>query len=284
MTTKLPPFEQLLHGLPDMICVVDVEGHILYVNAAFESILAFARDEVVDKPIFDLVHPDDREATMHEATRVNAGSQQRHFRNRYLHRDGHAVDIRWSAHWLPEYRVRVGVGREVTDLRRSESALEHLANHDSLTGLSNRHHLQAELQRSIADAQLSGEGLTVLYLDLDGFKTVNDQGGHVAGDHLLCEAAQRMQHGLRQGDLVARIGGDEFVALLPRCRGFKAANTVADGIRSRLNQPYDLSEGMFHLDASIGIACYPEDGIDPESLLAHADSAMYAVKRQHQVN
>jgi diguanylate cyclase (GGDEF)-like protein/PAS domain S-box-containing protein len=280
MIPKLPPPTEVLDLIPDAVCVVDTEGRFLFVNASFERIFGYAPDEVLGQQAFDLVHPDDRAATRQQAEQVNAGTLQRHFRNRYVHKDGHSVDIQWSARWLPDYGVRIGVGREVTELRQAERELEHRASHDPLTGLPNRHQLQSELQYAIAHAAQTGDGLAVLYLDLDGFKEVNDRGGHDAGDRLLREVAQRLQQGLRQGDLVARVGGDEFVALLPGCRDANTARAVADGIRARLSPRYTLPDGLFRLDASIGIACFPADGSDLDALLAHADHAMYVDKRQ----
>ena len=280
MIPKLPPLADVLNLLPDAACVVDAEGRFLYVSASFERIFGYTPDEVLGRRIFDLVHPDDRAATLQQAEQVMDGALQRHFRNRYVHKDGHSVDIQWSARWLPEYGVRIGVAHEVTELRRAERELEHRASHDPLTGLSNRHRLQCELQYAIAHAAQTGDGLAVLYLDLDGFKEVNDRGGHDIGDRLLREVAQRLQQGLRKGDLVARVGGDEFVALLPGCHDAEAARAVADGLRACLGPPFTLPDGLFRLDASVGIACFPEDGSDPDTLLAHADRAMYAAKRE----
>lgn len=280
MIAKLPPLAEVLDLMPDAFCVVDAEGRLLYVNASFERILGYAPAEVLGRRIFELVHPEDREATLRQAGQVMAGELQRHFRNRYIHRDGHSVDIQWSARWLPEYGVRIGVAHEVTELRRNERELEHRATHDLLTGLPNRHRLHVELQYAIANAAETGSGLAVLYLDLDGFKAVNDRAGHATGDRVLREVGQRLQQGLRQGDLVARVGGDEFVALLPGCRDSRAARTIADDLRARLGLPCTLPDGPFRPDASIGIACYPRDGTDAEALLAHADRAMYISKRR----
>lgn len=280
MIATLPPLAEVLHLIPDAVCVVDVEGRLLFVNASFERIFGYAPEEVLGRPIFELLHPDDREATMRNAQDVMTGTSQRHFRNRYLHKQGHSVDIQWSANWCPEHGVRIGVGREVTDLRRAERELEYRANHDPLTGLANRHRLQGELEYAIVHAAQTGEGLAVLYVDLDGFKDANDRGGHDAGDRLLREVAQRLQKGLRQGDLVARVGGDEFVAMLPGCRHITSARAVADGLRARLKPPFTLDDGVFRVDASIGIACYPADGCDADTLLLHADRAMYQAKRE----
>lgn len=280
MIAKLPPLAEVLDLLPDAVCVVDAEGRFLFVSASFQRIFGYAPDEVLGLRTFDLVHPDDRAATMDAAQQVMAGEMQRHHRNRYIHKDGHGIDIQWSAQWLPDYGVRIATAREVTELRRAELELEHLAGHDPLTDLPNRHLLQRELQYAIAHAAQTGDGLAVLYLDLDGFKGANDRGGHDAGDRLLREVAQRLQQGLRQGDLVARVGGDEFVALLPGCRDVEAARAIAEGLRARLSPPYTLPDGLFQLDASVGIACFPADGTDPDTLLAHADRAMYAAKRQ----
>jgi diguanylate cyclase (GGDEF)-like protein/PAS domain S-box-containing protein len=280
MTTTLPPLTEVLDLMPDAVCVVDPEGRLLFVNASFQRIFGYAPEEVVGRQLFSLLHPDDLEMTTAQAERVMAGELQRHFRNRYVHKDGHTVDIQWSARWLPDHRVRIGVGHEVTELRRAERELEHRANHDELTGLVNRHSLQVELQAAIDRAVDEGRGLAVLYIDLDGFKRVNDRGGHMVGDHLLRELAARMQRAVRQNDLVARVGGDEFVVLLPDCRDVQAAQEVADSLRARITAPCRLQEGLFQLDASVGVATFPADGADAETLLAHADSMMYATKKK----
>lgn len=284
MTAKLPPVAEMLDLLPDAVCVVDSEGTLLYVSSAFERILGYARADVLGRSVFDLMHPDDHAATLQQAQQVMAGELQRHFRNRYVHKDGHSVDIQWSARWHPEYGVRIAVAREVTELRRAEEALEHLARHDPLTGLANRLRLHHELRQAVAHAEQTGHNLALLYVDLDGFKAVNDRGGHVTGDRVLSEVAKRFQQAVRQGDLIARVGGDEFVVLLPGCHDAGAAHKVAALLHDRLQTSFTLPDGELQLDASIGVACFPADGSDAATLLAQADRAMYAAKRLRQAD
>lgn len=276
-----PPLTELLDLLPDAVCVVDPDGTLLYVSAAFERMLGYTRDEVIGRPIFTLVHPDDRDGTVEQAGRVMQGNVQRHFRNRYLHKDGHSVDLLWSAEWLPQYRVRLGVAREISELRRVEQELEDQAQHDPLTGVWNRRGLQDAFERMRAAAIRAGTPLSVMYLDLDSFKRINDRLGHEVGDHVLEEVARRLQSALRQGDLVARVGGDEFVVLLPGC-AHDSASTVCTTLMTSLHAPYALAGEPIRLDASVGIASFPSNGEDLTALLAHADAAMYAVKRKRQ--
>lgn len=279
MIPILPPADRLLDLLPDAVCVVDGEGHFVYVSHAFEQILGYSSAEVMSRRAFDMVHPDDREGTLQQAALIMAGAVQRHYRNRYLHKAGHWVDMQWSAGWHAEFGVRVAIGREVTELRQAERELEHLATHDPLTGLLNRQGLQRELHLMVENAKASGDGFALLYMDLDGFKAVNDRGGHDVGDRLLRDVGQRLRQGVRQSDLVGRMGGDEFVVLLPCCRNPEAARKVAESLRARLRPSFAMPDGEIALDASVGVACFPEDASEPEALLAYADRAMYAIKR-----
>jgi diguanylate cyclase (GGDEF)-like protein/PAS domain S-box-containing protein len=278
MHPTLPPLTALLDLLPDAVCVVDTEGVLLYANAALERMLGYTPAERLGQRMLDLVHPDDLAATRAQVARLMEGIGERHFRNRYVHREGHTVDLLWSAQWLPEYGVRVAVARDVSELRRVEQELEHRANHDALTGVVNRRRLRELLEHALVDAALTGVPLALLYADVDGFKAINDTYGHDVGDRVLVDVAQRLQAGLRKGDVVGRMGGDEFVALLPRCDG-EAARSLVDAMHRQLQHPFALDDGTLMLRVSVGTAAYPADAQQADTLLARADAAMYSTKR-----
>ena len=163
---------------------------------------------------------------------------------------------------------------------RQRSMLAHMVGHDALTGLPNRHLFDGKLASALQSAANGQLSLELLYMDLDGFKQVNDAHGHAVGDLLLQQAAQRIRHCVRQTDLVARLGGDEFVALLYGVTHAEHAIHVAEKIRQSLEQPFELGGVIARLTVSIGMARYPDDGKDKQALLNHADQAMYAAKRQ----
>ncbi|MFW6193309.1 MAG: putative bifunctional diguanylate cyclase/phosphodiesterase [Gemmatimonadota bacterium] len=156
--------------------------------------------------------------------------------------------------------------------------VEHLAYHDGLTGLPNRSFLSRLLERSISRARRYDRRLAVLFLDLDRFKKINDTLGHEAGDHLLREVADRLESTLRDSDTVARMGGDEFVVLVPELEDEAQAAEVAGKMLDVLREPLDLLGQKFHVTGSIGISLYPADGEDEQTLMKNADIAMYEAK------
>lgn len=164
--------------------------------------------------------------------------------------------------------------------RRLHDQLSYRAQHDGLTGLPNRALLSERLEAEIAAATRSGGLLGLLYIDLDGFKTINDTYGHDAGDVVLQQAARRMTHSVRREDTVARIGGDEFVVLLPRLGRREDAEHVAAKIAAALREPIPANHQRLSVSASVGISIWPLDGDQPDPLLRFADAQMYGAKRR----
>jgi diguanylate cyclase (GGDEF)-like protein len=161
---------------------------------------------------------------------------------------------------------------------------QHLAHHDMLTGLPNRSLFTDRLQQMLAQAKRGASHGALIYLDLDKFKPVNDTLGHNIGDLVLVSIAQRLQAAVRESDTVARIGGDEFVVLLPVIETRQDASIVAEKIRLALEQPFEINGHTIQIGCSLGIAVYPEHGEDEISLMKNADSAMYQAKQNGRNN
>jgi diguanylate cyclase (GGDEF)-like protein len=153
-----------------------------------------------------------------------------------------------------------------------------MAYQDSLTGLPNRSLLQDRLEQALKQAKRRKQKVTLLYLDLDGFKAINDTFGHGIGDELLKVVGDRLQNQLRSSDTVARLGGDEFLILLPEAGRVRASSNIAGKILSEIRRPYMISGRKMQISASIGMAIYPHDGRSAETLIKKADQAMYAAK------
>ena len=173
----------------------------------------------------------------------------------------------------------VATHTDITLRKAADEEIKHLAFYDTLTHLPNRRLLQDRLHQAMWHAKRDSRRLAVLFIDLDQFKPVNDEFGHQAGDELLQAVAHRLQACVRESDTVARIGGDEFMVLLPRIELAQDASGVAEKIHEALKQPFTLSEGeTVSISSSTGIAIYPEHGRDEATLTSHADIAMYRAK------
>jgi len=184
---------------------------------------------------------------------------------------------------LDELEVRVQertaeLQAEIVERRQAEARVHHMAYHDALTGLPNRALLAERLDRALLAARRDGRGLALMFLDLDRFKAINDSLGHATGDHLLQEVARRLCRVVRASDTVARLGGDEFVVLVPGVRALEECALVGDKIIEALAGPVSFEGRTLHTSTSIGIALYPDDGADVDSLMRKADAAMYQAK------
>ncbi len=436
-TTSPPSLATVLDLMLDAVCVVDATGHFVYVSAACESVFGYTPQEMVGRQMMELVAPEDRERTLQVASQVMAGQPSLHFENRYVRKDGTLVDIMWSARWSESDQLRVGVARDITRRKYSESRqaavyaiseaahtaadlaalfeqihliigrllptpgffvalnapghaqptfpyyhchsgpaplaleaaaalcaevthsgqallldassddscdqlktiartehfswlaapltvqqgslgalllndaahqatyraqdrellqfvanqvataierkqlqarLERMAQYDELTGLPNRAFLFDRLKTALARARRNDAHFSLLYLDLNKFKQVNDRYGHAVGDLLLQAFAQRLSQHIREVDTVARMGGDEFVVLLENSTSDADVAVVVDTLQAAMQPPVELLGLSLPLQPSIGVALYPRDGTDEASLLKHADEAMYQAK------
>jgi len=236
----------------------------------------------------DRLHPEDRE--LFEATMRHALKQGEDFTVDYrvVWPDGtvHWIANRGQVHRGPDGRaVRVvGVAMNITERKIAEQRVAHMAHHDALTGLPNRVLLRDRIQQAIAQAHRNEAQLAVLFLDLDRFKNINDSLGHQLGDRLLQSVASRILVCVREGDTVSRVGGDEFVIVIPGIGAAADASSVASKILEVLGTAFHLHGNDLHVAASIGISLYPADGSDAETLMRNADTAMYHAKDSGRAN
>ena len=263
----------------DIVVVGDLDGSFIDVNPAAERILGYTRAELLAKPFMSLIHPDDMDRSAESASQLRAGLSVEGFRNRYRAADGTYRWICWNA--VPDLRRRkfYGSGRDETARVAFELERDHLAFNDVVTGLPNRASFLSHTARALIAARATQTELVIVLFDLNGFKAVNDAYGHSAGDEVLQELAQRVRSALRESDLVARIGGDEFTILLQAQVGILDVGIVIRKIEDTFREPFRIQGHALHVSASIGIARYPLDGESVDVLLASADHAMYRAKR-----
>ncbi|WP_206732445.1 sensor domain-containing diguanylate cyclase [Janthinobacterium sp. 17J80-10] len=262
----------------DVVCVVDCDGHFVAVSAACEKVFGYTQEEMIGKPMIDLVLPADRERTLVAASGVMAGNPLRNFENRYVRKDGQVVDIMWSASWSEGDQLRLAVARDITLYKQASARLRYLAQYDALTGLPNRALFEDRLQVALTRDARNGQHLALLFIDLDDFKPVNDQFGHAVGDLLLQQVAARIHGCVRESDTVSRIGGDEFVVLLDVIHSLQNAEKLAEEICVAIRAPLVVASHTVQVSASIGIALHRQHGTDPVQLMRSADIAMYAAK------
>ncbi len=265
------------------IMITDANGVALDVNAAFCRITGFAREKVIGRSTW-LLSSGRQDAAFYEAMRhaLNSeGQWQGEIWNRRYSGEEFAAWLTVSALRDEFGRIQqfVGLLSDITAQKTHEKQLEYIAHYDALTGLPNRVLLNDRLGHGMAQARRRGCHLAVAYIDLDGFKEVNDVHGHEVGDQLLIELALRMKEGLREGDSVSRLGGDEFVAVLSDLDGEHRAVQLVQRLLAALAAPVRCSGEKLQVSASIGLTLYPQlEEVDADQLLRQADLAMYQAK------
>jgi diguanylate cyclase (GGDEF)-like protein/PAS domain S-box-containing protein len=279
--------QAVIHNAMDGIITINQSGEIQGFNPAAEKMFGYLQQDVLGKNVKML---------MPEPTR----SEHNTYINRYLHtghgsligvRGREVTAIRKNGELFPMelsasdmilggQRYFVGIVRDITDRKLAESKITFLAHHDYLTGLPNRALFLERLEQAISLAKRNYHKVAILYLDLDGFKKVNDAFGHDVGDLLLQDVAKRLTGIIRSSDTVARLGGDEFAIILINIGDQKYASMVANKIIDGLSEPFDLKGQRCQVGGSIGIAIFPDDAEEYAALLKHADQAMYLSKHR----
>ncbi|BDX02355.1 hypothetical protein MACH16_11030 [Marinomonas pontica] len=262
----------------DAVCVVDRDGYFVFVSAAFERMFGYAPSDVIGQPMVNMVYEEDRVETLETVDTIISGQVQPRFENRWVRKDGKVVNVLWSARWSEEHQVRIAVAHDITERKEMEARLLYAAGHDDLTCLPNRTLLLDRLQTALTLADREQVGLSVLFIDIDGFKDVNDLRGHAVGDLLLQQIAERLGACVRKSDTVGRLGGDEFLIILNKASTLEGMALVAEKIRAELGRAFVIDGVESRVSASIGAARYPEDGKAPLALVQSADKAMYVAK------
>lgn len=276
-------FRSLIENALDTITILDREGVIRYQSPSVQRVLGYEPGELVGKPVFDYIHPDDRAGAVNALAGIMATpGESSEVELRFLHMDGSWRLMEAVGRNLLEDPVVRGVvinARDATVRREAEERLLHDAFHDKLTGLPNRALLLDRLNQMLARAKRTGKAsFSVLFLDLDRFKVINDSLGHMIGDQLLISVARRLDACLRPGDTVARLGGDEFTMVLDGTHDEEEATRIANRVHEAMREPIILEGHEVFTAVSIGIAPGSLTYESAEEILRDADLAMYRAK------
>ncbi len=265
------------------IMVADADGRITQVNPAFTRITGYAADEVVGRPP-SLLSSGRHDADFYQA--FWAALQQRGFWNGEIWNRRKGGDVFPALQSITAVRDATGrvlhyvsVFSDISRLKDHEAELDRVAHFDALTGLPNRRLLTDRLEQAVLRASRSGRLGAVCFIDLDGFKAVNDALGHAIGDRLLIGIGEHLKAVLRPEDTLSRLGGDEFVLLLTELGSIKEITQILDRVLHAARQPVAAEDHLLSLSASVGVSLFPNDDADPDTLLRHADQTMYLAKQ-----
>jgi diguanylate cyclase (GGDEF)-like protein/PAS domain S-box-containing protein len=278
--------QAIIHNAMDGIITISEAGEILGFNPAAEQIFGYMQQEVLGKNL-NILMPEpfhsEHDSYLKNYKETNKakiiGMRGREVIAVRKSGDQFPMELSASEMMLGGQRYFVGIVRDITERKQTEEKIAHLAHYDYLTDLPNRALLLEGLERSIALAKRKNYKVAVLFLDLDGFKKVNDTLGHDAGDALLRGVSKRLTASIRESDLVARVGGDEFIFVLNEIGSDENAALAANKIITALSAPFELKGQQCHIGGSIGISIFPDASQDPNALVKLADDAMYLAKQ-----
>ena len=274
-------FEALMQNSPLAIVALNQQHCIVAINQAFEKLFGYTPSDAIGCDLDSLIATPETLAEALKYTHSTLAGEQVNGSSKRRRKDGSLVDV--EIFGVPVFvegnQVGVlGLYQDITARKESEHQLQFLATHDLLTVLPNRFLFNDHLQQALTKAKRYHRSFAVLFLDLDGFKEVNDTFGHQKGDLILQQVAKRLKSCVRESDMLARQGGDEFSFILEDIKDEQAAISISNKILAGLAEPFLIEGGELSVTASIGISLYPEDGEDIEALLKKADSAMYKAK------
>lgn len=280
-------FRQLFESSPQATVILDLDDNIIDVNTGFEKLYGYEAEKIKGEKLSPLIMPEGME---NEGVSVNSliltGKfyQQEGKRKR---KDGSLVDVSILGYPIIHEGQNIGVYGIYTDIserKQQEQIIKYYAYYDSLTELPNRHHFMEKLEIAINEAKEKNKVIAMLFIDLDKFKSINDSFGHNVGDKLLLAVGCRLNNIIREGDMVARMGGDEFIIMLKQIDSPDVVYRIVERIHESLNKAYIIEGNEMNITASIGISFYPKDGKDAETLLKNSDIAMYMAKIQGRNN
>ena len=272
----------LIDAIPDLVFVKNTDRQYISCNKAFEQFTESAEEEVLSKNDKELFKPEVADLVREKDLEVMSSGSSQAYECEAYYPDGRKVIL--DVYKAPFYGLDgtlhgvMGISRDITEKRAADELIWKQANHDALTGLPNRNMMRDRMAQEMEKAVGSGRKFALMFLDLDRFKEVNDTLGHDMGDTLLVEAAERIQSAVRDVDIVARQGGDEFTVILSDLDDMACVERIASSILSRLAEPFDLSGDKAYITGSIGITFFPEDAESVDQLVKNADQAMYAAK------
>lgn len=273
-------FETIFNISKDGVAVLDLESNFLDFNEAYQEMTAFTRDELLATSCIALSIPEDRERAKEAMKDVLEHGFVKGFEKTCIVANGRDVVIDMTLTLLPDKKRILISTKDITEKKKYEQELEYGAHYDALTGLPNRVLKSDRLRQAMIQSQRRGTKVAVLYLDLDGFKQVNDEYGHDVGDQLLIALSGEMKQVLRDGDTLARLGGDEFVAIIVDLNDTSGALPIIHRLLDAVSKPIQIDNSMIQVSASIGVSFYPQfDNVEADQLIRQADQSMYEAKQ-----
>ncbi len=282
-------YRTILESIEDGYFEVDLRGSFTFTNPSLSRILGYPMEELMGLHYRKYMDKKNAREVFYAFNQVfRDGRSRKSFDWELIRKDGQHIAVESSVSLITDRRGNPtgfrGVLRDISERKQMESSLKYLAHHDILTGLPNRILFSDRLHQSIAMSSRSFSLMAVMFLDLDNFKEVNDTLGHDVGDLLLKEAAGRLQESIREIDTVARFGGDEFIFILPDIKSVDYAEKVVKRIHSAFEKPFSIKGNTIAISPSMGVAFYPIDSDNAETLLKKADMAQYRVKESGKNN